>query len=407
MLLLIENSQAQEANSNPSADQAAAIVASQTGSVTNYALLQPISSEPKKTTLGLLQPMTRSQPAARPQPMVQLQPMAQSPAKPVESPASSSTTNPVGDSVVVTPHAFKRGVFDQHEFKVHNASPRPLRDAKILLRAPVGSVVQQVTPKPDSVDGLSIMLTVEKLSPGESQMVEVTINYPRNEFAQFESTVLSENWVGSALIDQSIVAEARPPRVPIADQVSKTPEGMLQPSTNAMLKPKVPAMTVSAETRRVVERGNEATTVAYAAQAANTIQGTGDESVEAARSSQTDALAKDSVIKSYLQGPAEVVAGKEVDFSITVQNLAAESAKDLIVQLSIPDTMKVTILDRAAWYDAETRKVSWKLANLDGRSVETIRYKAVVKTANSIEQSVIVGGDGSVESTSTLTTTAK
>ena len=358
----------------------AAVVASQTGSPSNYALLKPIAA--RKTTpssIGLLKP-------------IELR-------KPIDQQAPSASA--VNEEIVVTPHSFKRGVFDEHEFKVHNASDRRLREAKIVFTAPIGSVVQQVSPKPDSVDGLSIILTVDNLAPGDDQIVEVSINYPRNEFAKFDSMVIAEKWGIASGLNSAIVAQvdSPSPNSPSPTAESKEPQGMLQPRSSDT-GPKVPAMTVSTTTSRVVQ------------DSVDNSNATGIElEFEAAPSHVpvpvVEVKTQANSVKSYLHGPRNVAAGAEVDFSIDVQNLSSNVAENIVVQLSVPQNMKVTILDREAWYDGETRKISWQLPKLAGQAVETIRYKAKVKTAGTVEQSVVTGMSDTVQSTNTLKTSAK
>ena len=115
----------------------------------------------------------------------------------------------------------------------------------------------------------------------------------------------------------------------------------------------------------------------------------------------------DSAVMSYFRGPAQVAAGEVNNYQIDIQNLSSEVAEEIIVQLSIPQGMKVTVLDRDAWYDAKNRKITWKVDRIDGRALETIRYKALVKEQGSTEQSIVVGMDDKVQSTTSLKTKAR
>lgn len=343
----------------------AAVVAAQTSSATNYALLEPIANKRLRTNSGMLSPLH----------------------------ADATEKMQIGTAdkskIVVTPMAFKRGVFDEHQFKVQNLGTETLRQAKVLFTAPVGSVVQQVSPKPDSVDGSSILVTVDQIAPGQQQMVEITINYPRNKFAKFESTVIAENWAqGGAEVARVESLEVE------GDSNSGVLTNMLQPKSSivqeapvSMLRPKVPAIMASTKSRSANVSANTS---------------------KASSSSQSEEDRRDvPALKSYLHGPSKVTVGEVNDYSIDIQNLAADTAKEIIVQLSIPAEMKVTLLDRDAWYDAKERKITWKLETVKGRSLEKIRYKAVIKTLGSAEQTIVVGMNGSVQGSSSLKTTAK
>jgi hypothetical protein len=101
------------------------------------------------------------------------------------------------------------------------------------------------------------------------------------------------------------------------------------------------------------------------------------------------------------------MVGEEEDYTIDLHNISIDTVDELVIQLSIPANLKVTVLDRAAWYDAENRKLTWKIDSLEMGAVETIRYKAIVKEDCSIEQSVSTGIEGTFGGKSTLLTTAK
>ena len=111
-------------------------------------------------------------------------------------------------------------------------------------------------------------------------------------------------------------------------------------------------------------------------------------------------------IEASLHGPSSAAVGEEIEFSIEVENRSAEDCEGVIIQLSVPEDMKVTVLDRAAWYDSDARKVSWEIAELGPGQTESIRYKALVKTGCSIEQVVVSGANGRFQCKSTVQTTA-
>jgi len=361
----------------------AAVVAAQTSSPTNYVLLEPIANRPVKRSFGspgLLAPMQTVQTDVA--------------TDKIGIKASSNAR------ILVTPMSFKRGIFDEHQFKVHNVSNQALREARILLTAPVGSVVQQVSPKPDSVDGGSIMLTVEQIGPGEHKVIEVSINYPRNEFAKFESMVITEKWGQNSYAGKT---EAEPEKED-SEAESNLMAEMLQPKSTGSLEPILRQQ--APETSRAKVPVIMASTIVKPVQRQDSVssQTTKTETVENPTSADK---VDSSIVTSRLQGPTEVVAGQVNDYSIDIENLSSGVVGDVIVQLSIPQNMKVTLLDRDAWYDAENRKISWQLDRIDGQALETIRYKAVVKESCSTEQMIVVGMNSSVQSTTSLKTIAR
>ena len=97
----------------------------------------------------------------------------------------------------------------------------------------------------------------------------------------------------------------------------------------------------------------------------------------------------------------------EEEFSIDLRNVSTDTAESIVVQLSIPEGLKVTVLDREAWYDGENRKLTWKVESLEMGSVEKIRYKAIVSSDCSVEQSVTTGMGGDFQGKSVLQTTAR
>ncbi len=375
---------AQESRPLQPINNASAVVATQINSPTNYALLQPIATKPK-TASSARAPISGM-------------------LKPIED--TSIDSEVATGAIVVLPHSFKRGVFDEHEFMVRNDGQKKLKNAKILLTAPAGSIVQRVVPKPDSVAGLDVELTIGELLPGEHQIVEVAIKYTRNELAHFKTKVTSTNW-GNPVTNVAVETAAKPDAVP-------------WPRSSGMLKPRVPATTVSTTTRRVVEKGlgrsgiGQSTSTMLEEGKSNTSKilkplvlavAHGVE-VQPLPLETKEATMPPNTIAALLSGPSDVQIGGEVEFAIEVQNVSAEVANSVIVQLSVPEEMKVTILDRAAWYDKESKKLSWELTSLGGGVTETIRYRAVIQTGCSVEQNVVTGFDNKFQGQSAIRTTA-
>jgi len=92
---------------------------------------------------------------------------------------------------------------------------------------------------------------------------------------------------------------------------------------------------------------------------------------------------------------------------VTLENQSTSPSGSLIVQLSIPRGLKVTVLDRDSWYDADSRKISWEVPAIEARSFETIRYKAVFKFPGAIKQGIVVGMDETLQGYCSLTTNTR
>lgn len=385
-LTFIPNGIAQEVLPTAARDSAAAVLAAQINSPSNYSLLQPIAKKSTATTQsGLLQPIKRQGTAA-------------------SQTRAMNTTAANASSVKVTPLSFQSGEFDRHQFKVQNVGSETLRGARVMLKAPEGSLVQQVIPKPDSVDGASIIFSISELAPGAHDILEVMIENPRNVLARFDSIVLAEDWKPGTQVAIPNLKETSP-----VEQNQGIVQ-LLQPRSSGMLKPSVPAMAASA--KKSVQYQDQVamatSTAAYPNVEALKVESAGyvsssiyADAGEAAKTSYEE----HSTVRAWLQGPDQVSVGQEVEYSVEVQNVSSQEARGAIVQLSIPQGMKITVLDRDAWYDAESRKISWEISSLQRKSLESIRYKAVFKKAGtSNEQSIVVGLNQTVQSTSSLQT---
>lgn len=397
LLTISQTGQAQLLSPTP-AEQPVSVyntVASQTSSPNNYALLQPIATqagmvEPaasatnnKLMQSGLLQPIRATQSQGNRTAYAQAQ----------------------SSSIEVTPVSFKRGEFDRHTFKLQNVGSTPLQGATVLLKAPAGSLVQQVVPKPDSVDGSNVIMSVGQLAPGAHATVDIMIENPSDAFARFDSVVLTENGSsGSVRSSGSAVVQYQLPR-PSAE-------------STGMLRPQVPAQKASvARPVQEAEQASSATTTAAATNEPLAAETYADSLPSGAyqksqiytsktKSSVTNSQPS-STVKAWIVGPGKVSAGEEAEFSIEVDNTSSEVADGVIVQLSMPENMKVTVLDRAAWYDKDTKKISWKLSSLENGASETIRYRGVFKTPGTVNQSIVVGLNQTVQCTSSFQTTAK
>ena len=99
-------------------------------------------------------------------------------------------------------------------------------------------------------------------------------------------------------------------------------------------------------------------------------------------------------IKTSVVGPEALIVGTPDEFEITITNNNIDDpVRNVIVQITIPDDLTISKLDRDSWLDEENRTVSWKINVLAGEEKETIRYSAVSNQAGRYPQKVLVGID--------------
>ena len=110
-------------------------------------------------------------------------------------------------------------------------------------------------------------------------------------------------------------------------------------------------------------------------------------------------------LNTRLLAPKQVVRGQEEEYSIEIQNQSSVNGDDIVVQLVLPAGLDVTVLDRAAWYDRQNRKISWQLDSLASGQAEVIRYKAIANKMGEKPQSVTVGMQGLYQGQATSRTT--
>ena len=102
-------------------------------------------------------------------------------------------------------------------------------------------------------------------------------------------------------------------------------------------------------------------------------------------------VSADAKLSATVDGPVTLNANQEANFSITVTNPNETEASAIIVQLSVPAGLKVTVLDRDAWFDEENQTISWEINQLASGQQETIQYKAVGNAVGQKNQKVTVG----------------
>ena len=96
-------------------------------------------------------------------------------------------------------------------------------------------------------------------------------------------------------------------------------------------------------------------------------------------------------VSAAVEGPVLLSTGQMGDFSIVVKNPNYAAASNIVVQLAIPQGLKITTLDREAWINDEDNTISWEIFSLGARQEEVIQYKAVGKSFGQQIQKVTIG----------------
>ena len=330
-----------------------------------------------------------------------------------EQPAARQRTEE-SYSIEVAPISFKSGAFDLYEFAIRNPGSKTLSQATIKLAAPAGCLVQQVIPKPDSVNGGEVQFSIGELAPGGEQVVEIMIENPRNELARFDTVIISENWNGEATSTApTTVANASQHELQFEAEDSPA-FPTLEPADATTFEPRIPAITVAATTAA----GQTAigSTPAGSTTRRNHHHYSFPQETPATTSLENESLTFEDggdtsqqfyEVGTTIDGPTALGIGEEAEFAITLENQSVTATGSLIVQLSIPRGFKITVLDRPAWYDAEGRKISWEIPAIEAQRYETIRYKGMVKFPGSCKQGIVVGMNDTLQGFCSLTTTAQ
>ena len=102
-------------------------------------------------------------------------------------------------------------------------------------------------------------------------------------------------------------------------------------------------------------------------------------------------VSADAKLSATVDGPVTLDANQEANFSINITNPNETEASAIIVQLSVPAGLVVTVLDRDAWFDEENQTISWEIDRLGSGQQETIQYKAVGHAVGQKNQKVTIG----------------
>lgn len=187
------------------------------------------------------------------------------------------------------------------------------------------------------------------------------------------------------------------PLTPLAPLAIKTPP-LLQTNSDKTNSDKTTSDKITAANEMVNEMANgmveHASTMNASAatliSTANRVTADANESSTAAATT-ADVSAAQANLSATVNGPVTLNANEVAEFGITVTNPNSHQAADIVVQLTVPAGLHITVLDREAWFDEENQTLSWEMATLEPGQQETIQYRAVATTTGQQNQKVTVG----------------
>jgi len=259
-------------------------------------------------------------------------------------------------SVVVRSPFVQPGNQNRYLFVVENIGTVDAFNTRVDLRVPAGVVLKQVVADSASSTARHAIVRIDELKAGRKAILEVEIQ-PTTVDVTFESSLMLEtkrSFHGLTLPRQSVAAS--------------DPAAM--PSTT-------------------LETSSVASQVSFK----NT------ESIDT-----SPVNAGNGSLSASVEGPVLLPAGETGDFAIVVKNPNYGEASSVIVQLAIPEGLKITTLDREAWINDEDNTISWELSSLEARQEETIQYKAVGKSFGQQVQKVTLGMADVYQGDATLVT---
>ena len=321
-------------------------------------------------------------------------------------------------------------------FVVENVGSVDATNASVDLYVPQNVTIRNVVPASASNSAQRAHVSLTNLKAGSKAIIEVEVS-PTSSTVEFQTRLSLEsvhmfsatgtpNYV---VTSQPKAPVATPGSIPIASQLNVA----LAPPTEVVsaipLEPlvipkhSVPARQVSqvkshlsplkpiaatpttAATETVATPG---VAEAVANPAASTTARSGSAQppnvVNAARNSANNVqgrlasaqavaaqVSADAKLSATVDGPVTLDANQEANFSISVTNPNETEASAIIVQLSVPAGLVVTVLDRDAWFDEENQTISWEIDQLASGQQETIQYKAVGHAVGQKNQKVTIG----------------
>lgn len=316
-------------------------------------------------------------------------------------------------------------------FVIENAGSVDATAASIDLYVPQDVVINKVVPATATHTAQRVHVRLLNLKAGSKSIVEVEVS-PTTEVVEFQTRMSLESVhqfvtaaipdfeslarpisipdkpFGPAIVSRPIVksqteaTKAAPATKQIKPSSTQSPLLPLTPfplvtsapaasapaasEQDSKTSPRVPATTpvdTSARSGKA-QPANIANANAQNTIAAETQQATAAAAVEAQKT-------VDAKLSATVEGPVTLAENQIADFSIVVTNPNTTEATDIVVQLTVPAGLKLTVLDRDAWFDEERQTISWEISQLASGKQEAIQYKAVGQAIGQQNQKVTIG----------------
>ena len=397
--------------------------------------LQPPTGKPVARTAAIIPAIN---PALTPPIQVRKNPL--NPPQPVGSTYRAPNSSRSAVARAASPEIIIRTPFVQphnpnlYLFVVENVGSVDATMATVDLYVPQGVVITNVVPATATSTSQRAHVRLTDLKAGAKSIIEVEVS-PTTEVVEFQTrmslesvhkftTAANPNFSVQSQpqmkIPRSIVAQSAAPTAPfagvsaandafgesqptapasVATSSPLTPLAPLAPVAQTFEAPKPPQPTspvqaqlaVSAEPSTVdtSARSGKAQPPNIANAIANETNATHAKLVSATKVAAQATV--DSKLTATVDGPVVLDANQLADFSITVTNPNTSQADGIIVQLQVPAGLKVTVLDRDAWFDEENQTISWEIPQLASGQQETIQYKAVGQVIGQQNQKVTIG----------------
>lgn len=222
--------------------------------------------------------------------------------------------------------------------------------------------------------------TVGRPSSSATLPKEVAFVSPLTPLATGPSEATTKSTTAPSEITSAIpaaISSAIPTAIPSAIETADARTGKAQPPNiaNAManMAKSIPATLASSTTRAAATESTPAS------------------SPEATQVTLAPQPTAEANLSATVDGPVTLTANQEADFSISVTNPNRSEASNIVVQLAVPAGMKITVLDREAWFDEENQTISWELPTLKPGQQELIQYRAVGTTTGQQNQKITIG----------------
>jgi hypothetical protein len=309
----------------------------------------------------------------------------------------------VGDSlaneaaiVIIRPpmvQPFKR---NQYTFVVENVGTIDAFDVKIGISVPESGKIIAVLPENSVASDRTAIVSCDKLAAGDTLQIHLTASSPEGVPISFATTLSSSAAQKfqvqhfSQPLPVQKVAQCDPVTDPIRPRVENappadrhTPVENENPEQNAPVVLKNPffdsnstqpsltrqssaPMAIPPSATVPPAHGNQiaSTPVAYRTFAE------GQES-----SSPIPSVAPQYVVAAVISGPKVLAQNETGEYEIAVINQTGQTAKDVVVQLTVPVGLEMVAMQQKGEYDVQARTCFWRIALVENGRAVPLRYR--------------------------------